>query len=154
MDKNTKELVIKRNVTIFKELNIRCVQVMVLLKQLFTWQGEKNVLQKAVSKENRHNQIQNNEKVRCRNVHFHFFIPDQELTQPVFCLFAVGFVSESLSYRESELQQIGKMHSFYKPKSQMQGLNRHSSFIQALHLCIKYRNSIECDEKSINKCLM
>lgn len=54
MDKNTKELVIRRNVTIFKELNIRCVQIMVLLKQLFTWQGENNnnnVLQKAVSKE-------------------------------------------------------------------------------------------------------
>lgn len=42
MDINTKELVIKRNATIFKELNIRCVQVMVLLKQLFTWQGENN----------------------------------------------------------------------------------------------------------------
>lgn len=83
-----------------------------------------NVLQKAVSK--RHNQIQSNEKFRDRNVHFHIFFPDRELTQPVFCLFAVGFVSQSLLYRESGLQQIGKMHSFYTPKSQMQGLNRHS----------------------------
>lgn len=37
---STEKKITERAVTVFKELNIRSIQVMVLLEQLFTWQGE------------------------------------------------------------------------------------------------------------------